>query len=472
MNRESQPRSIDISRARRAAPRAPQPPVRPAAFQHAAPAAEPEPSAPPQPAETQAQGLEATVPFDRVPKAAAADKPAREKKPRGKRRWPKVVALALCAVLLVAGGGYWYLTNRLRGDAGSITANKDLEAFVPPKLTENQMNLLILGLDWEDEETGQRDPDHPMTDMILYAQLDTEKNTLTMLQIPRDCFVGAEYDQYTNHTCKINGLYAWGEDQKNRVQNLADVLADQLKLKVDHYVTIDMDSFKALFDAFGGPEWALEINVPYDMYDYDEDGNVISYLPAGPRYLKADELEFFLRCRKTLTRGDYDRLNNQRIFYSALFQYLRTMSVSEMARLMPWALNYVQTDIDPMQCVALGLAMMKIPGENITIGRLPVYGTQEYYVSDKNYLVSQIPAQETADFLNEYFRPAEAPVSADQLNLSLLTEGRGGVVEPEMSHMNDDGTVAEGVPEEEAPVSGVSTGDGEPASSAPAEPAA
>lgn len=397
---------------------------------------------------------------------------ARAKRAPGRRRWPKVLAAVLCLVLAVGGGGYWYLANRLKGNAGSITANKGLEEFVPPELTENQMNLLILGLDWEDDETGQRDPDHPMTDMILYAQLDTEKNTLTMLQIPRDCFVGAEYDPYTNRTCKINGLYAWGEDQKNRVQNLADVLADQLKLKVDHYVTIDMDSFKAMFDAFGGPEWALEINVPYDMYDYDENGNVLSYLPAGPRYLKADELEFFLRCRKTLTRGDYDRLNNQRIFYSALFQYIRTMSISEMGRLMPWALTYVQTDIDPMQCVALGLAMMKIPGENITIGRLPVYGTQEYYTSDKDYLVSQIAPQETADFLNQYFRPAEAPVSVEQLNIQLLTEGRGGVVEPEMSHMNSDGTVAEGVPEPAASAVPPAASESASAPSLPAEPAA
>ena len=92
-----------------------------------------------------------------------------------------------------------------------------------------------------------------------------------------------------------------------------------------------------------------------------------------------------------------------------------------------------------------------------------------YKRQDQDYLVSQIAPQETAAFLNQYFRPAEAPVSAQQLNVQLLTEGRGGVVEPEMSHMNGDGTVTEGVPE---PSASAPEPDAPESVSAPAEPAA
>ena len=129
-----------------------------------------------------------------------------------------------------------------------------------------------------------------------------------------------------------------------------------------------MQSLQEMFDAFGGPEWALEVYVPVTM-EYDG-----SRLEAGYQYLKGKELEFFLRQRKdesATPRGDYDRLNNHRYFYSALFKYMRTMSITEMMKLVPWALKYVNTSIEPLQCVALGLALMKVPNENIAIGRIP-----------------------------------------------------------------------------------------------------
>lgn len=407
-------------------------------------------------------------------RASSAPRPAAKTAPRAKKKTGagklalRVLAVMMCIVVAAAGGLYWYVSQMLNGgEGGRIQNAQGLDEVVPPELTKDQMNILILGLDYDESGDAQRSKDFPMTDMILYAQFDKKENSLRMLQIPRDSFVGAEYDQYTAGTGKINGVYAFGPDQDNKVQNLVDVLNDQLKLKVDGYVTIDMQSLQEMFDAFGGPEWALEVYVPVAM----EYGG--SRLEAGYQYLKGEELEFFLRQRKdesATPRGDYDRLNNQRYFYSALFKYMRTMTIPEMMKLVPWALKYVNTSIEPLQCVALGLALMKVPNENIAIGRIPVYASQSRH---NGQLCSEIAAPEAADFLNTYFRPPDAPVSADRLNIQSLGLAGTQVIDPEMSHMGAEGMVEAGAGAAGAPpASSAADAGGIPADGSAAQPAA
>ena len=169
--------------------------------------------------------------------------------------------------------------------------------------------------------------------------------------------------------------------------------------------------------------------------------------------LRGEDLEFFLRCRKGpgMASGDYDRLENQKYFYSALFRYVRTMSVTEMVKIMPVCVKYVNTNMPMNTCIALGLEFLSggVPDENIVIGRLPVYGMQVYYTDsalEDKPLITNVPAQETADFLNRYFRPADAPVAAEELNIPTFGDPAewGGVSMGTMSHMAADGTVEEG----------------------------
>ena len=207
------------------------------------------------------------------------------------------------------------------------------------------MNILVLGLDYDNEQNANeaelgvvRSKENPMADMLLYVQYNKKTRQVRMLQVPRDMFVVTDesWHGYTMGTGKINAVFAHGPNE-NKVQNIVDVFNRQLKLPVDHYITIDMEHFKDMFEAFGGEEWALEVYVPTEL-NYYRNGVLQSHLDPGYQYLKAEELEFFLRCRedaKNTPRGDFDRLNNQRYFYSALFRYMRTMSVGEMMRLVP-----------------------------------------------------------------------------------------------------------------------------------------
>ena len=361
------------------------------------------------------------------------------------------IALRAGTLCLCAGGFYLYARAKLNGGNAAVQNASGINELVPPELQEEQMNILVLGLDYDNEQNANeaelgvvRSKENPMADMLLYVQYNKKTRQVRMLQVPRDMFVVTDesWHGYTMGTGKINAVFAHGPNE-NKVQNIVDVFNRQLKLPVDHYITIDMEHFKDMFEAFGGEEWALEVYVPTEL-NYYRNGVLQSHLDPGYQYLKAEELEFFLRCRedaKNTPRGDFDRLNNQRYFYSALFRYMRTMSVGEMMRLVPWALNYVETDIDPVQCVALALSVMEVPDANISMGRLPMYGTQTYY--NTYHYVSDVAPQQAAGFLNQYFRPADASVSASELNIQLPADVSqlGAVIDPELSQMGTDGTV-------------------------------
>ena len=73
----------------------------------------------------------------------------------------------MCIVVVGAAGLYWYVSHMLNGgEGGQIQNAQGLDEVVPPELTKDQMNILILGLDYAESGDAERSKDFPMTDMI------------------------------------------------------------------------------------------------------------------------------------------------------------------------------------------------------------------------------------------------------------------------------------------------------------------
>ncbi|MEG2698164.1 MAG: LCP family protein [Ruthenibacterium sp.] len=312
------------------------------------------------------------------------------------------VMCATFAVLLVCYIGLRVFASTIINTGEGGTTAKEYRT--PPQFAKDQLNMLMLGIDYTAEDGQGRSP-NGNTDMIMYVRFNFADNTIRMLQIPRDTFVGL--DEMTGNTGKINALYANGADKENRVNNLANVLYEQYKLPVDNYVSIDMDSLRNIVDLFGG----IDVYVTEEMQDPGTD----SYIPAGMQHLSGAASEFFLRNRKQYATSDIRRLENQRYFYSALFRLVRTSPWQEIVKLVPVVQQYVNTDLDAMDCAALGIKLLKIPSSQIMICRLPVGGALERY-HDLDTTVCAVP--QTAELLNQYFRPLEAPVTEAELNIA------------------------------------------------------
>ncbi|MGD9559113.1 MAG: LCP family protein [Oscillospiraceae bacterium] len=347
----------------------------------------------------------------------AARRPAAPKKPPKKRRRGRIVAIVcLCLVLVIAGGlftGYTLLANQISGEkteAGELLPENKTET-IPEYTGKNIICGLICGIDY-DAPTGDSfltEDKIGNTDLILYLMYDTEKNVPHLLQIPRDTYVGDHLS--TGNSVKINSLYRNAEDTNNRMAALADVLYDQLGLPTDFYITIDMDGVKEIIDIVNATGEFL-VYVPGDIEHPDYPGQV---LEKGWRAFTGSEADFFLRNRNYADQ-DVSRLQTQQYFYSALFREFKQLAPSDLLMWMKVLLYRVKVGgISPLEIGGLAQKALGVQGQDIVFVRPPVTGA--WYGDEQ--LVALVP-DETADLLNEYFRPEGHSLSVDELDIYTL----------------------------------------------------
>ncbi len=106
----------------------------------------------------------------------------------------------------------------------------------------------------------------------------------------------------------------------------------------------------------------------------------------------------------------------QRYFYAALFARMRSMTVWDIAKLLPVITSQMETDLSATELVSVAVSMLKISSSNIMFCQAPVYMGQAISYNGNSTVV--VARQETADLLNEYFRENTGPVDASQLNIA------------------------------------------------------
>jgi len=95
-------------------------------------------------------------------------------------------------------------------------------------------NFLVMG---KDQTSG-------LFDVIIVVSYDTEKQQINALQIPRDTYASYTSSVYR----KINGaVYSLGGEEA-----FAEFLSSTLGIKIDHYVTTDLDTIAKTIDKLGG----------------------------------------------------------------------------------------------------------------------------------------------------------------------------------------------------------------------------
>ncbi len=359
--------------------------------------------------------------------------PAEQKRLKAARRKRRairagIIAGGLVLVLsVVVLAGYISLSNRISGrntQAGTVPIEQGTAAMFPDYAGKGIVNFLVCGIAYDDD-----DPTDTVgnTDMILYCHYDTVNNKVAIMQIPRDVFVGAEVE--TGGTYKINGLYRNATDSENRVAALTAVLADQFKLPVDFYVTIDMAAVREIVDIKGG----LDVYVPVDIDD-TRDENAGTMIPQGWHRFNGTDLEVLLRNRYSAAYNqqyDIARLRTQQYVYSALYREFTSLAPQDLIMWMDVLTYRVKTDNDLMGLGSLATKALQLQGSDITMVR-PACGAAMYEGSACVSLV----AEEMADVLNTYFRAEGQVVTAAEMDVQELPMSLG-VVETEIKTMTD-----------------------------------
>ena len=349
------------------------------------------------------------------------------KKPKKKKKgsWWKTLLIVVLVLAIIFGGAFAIITNALKPNGGISGTTISSIVNTPKEYQGKEFNLLVVGIDrsTEDGSVSSDGVNDGMTDMIMWLHFDNENKSVSMLQIPRNIMVTTDRSVSGNY--QINAVAkTQGNSGYNNIDALAQLLYDQFKLECDGYVSIRLEALSELIDILGG----IDVNVP-EAIDYRKvEGGGNSYLPAGYQRLTGAQAEFFLRARKTYGTSDLKRLEVQRYFYSALFARLRSMTVVDIARMLPFMLTYVETDLSVSELVSVAVSMLKIHSDKICLARVPVYmgGNLVWPLNvEKPNSVVVVAKQETADVLNQYFRAADRQVDASELNVCQALDTSG-----------------------------------------------
>lgn len=170
---------------------------------------------------------------------------------RRQRRIKKRVIFAL--VIFVVIVALIAAVNLLKSSPAS-----PFKGIIKEKQAE-QMNLLLLGVGGGTHEG----PD--LTDTIIYANLDSKTQRVTLASIPRDLWI-------TDLHAKINTAYTFGEEKKTGGGILLAKATVQkiINKPIDHVIKIDFAGFSKGVDLMGGLD--IDVARSFDDYAYPVEG--------------------------------------------------------------------------------------------------------------------------------------------------------------------------------------------------------
>lgn len=339
-------------------------------------------------------------------KGAAGDGGKKGGKKKKKGTWWKVLLGTLLVLALIFGGTFALIMHALRPETGgSITLSQLINT--PKEYAGKEFNVLLIGIDRTGGSGGETNDG--LTDMIMWMHFNNETGELKMLQIPRNTMVTTDASYSSNY--QINGIAkTQGTGGANDLNALCVKVADMFQVSIDGYVCIQLEKLVELVDIVGGVECYIPETIDYSTVK----GGGNSKLEQGYHILNGEQAEFFLRARKTYANSDLGRLNAQRYFYAAMFAKLRSMTVWDIAKNLPFYLSMVDTSMSISDLVSVAVSLMNVSSDKITLAQVPVYMGNIMYNGNDVVIVAR---QETADLLNTYYRENTGPVDAADLNI-------------------------------------------------------
>ncbi|MEH6949013.1 LytR family transcriptional regulator [Bacillus sp. JJ634] len=222
-----------------------------------------------------------------------------EKRKKKKKKWPKIVGIAILLFILAGGAFAYNVWNVLNKSVNSMYTDLDRNSEKRTNELEltkqDPFSVLLLGVDERDGDSGR-------SDSMIVLTVNPELKSVKMLSIPRDTrteIVGH------NTTDKINHAYAFGGTNMSM-----DTVEHFLDIPIDYFLEINMDGFKDIVDAVGGITVQNNLDFTY--------GNV--HFAKGTIKLNGEEALKYSQMRYEDPNGDFGRQERQRQIIQAVIK--------------------------------------------------------------------------------------------------------------------------------------------------------
>ena len=197
------------------------------------------------------------------------------------------------------------------------------------------INVLLIG---EDNEDGSH-----RSDSTMLVSVNTKTKKITISSFLRDSYTymdinGSERFDKTNHS------YAWGGAAK-----LMEILSNNYKIEIDHYVAIDYESFVAAVDALGG------ISVPITETEaryMNRTTRVKGFTSGESVHLTGEQALIYARIRKL--DSEVERTRRQRELISSLINKVKDSTIGDLNNAIQTFLPYVTTNYKTSEIISLG----------------------------------------------------------------------------------------------------------------------
>lgn len=331
---------------------------------------------------------------------------------RKKKNWSttKKVVLSLVMVLVILIGTvlgfYKHIKNKIYVKKEPSISNNDSEF----KEVEGITNVLLIGVD-------ARDLDEPCrSDSMIIATLDNNNKKVKLTSLFRDTLV----DIPGHGEAKLNAAYMLGGPEL-----LMKTVKETYNVSIDKYIIINFWGFETIVDYIGG----IEVDVKdYQLEELNKyigestGGNDCPVEKAGIQTLNGKQALSYARIRYNV--GDeYERTDRQREVIFKVIEKLQNTKPSKYLGIMNTMLEYIKTNIDPLQALNMAYTIYKFPSLDVEQLQIPLVAlseTRNYKELGSVFLMDRLQnASILYNFIYENKYPNEEEFNYDSLKTEL-----------------------------------------------------
>ena len=329
-----------------------------------------------------------------------------------KKKWSttKKVVLSLLAVLVILVGTvlgfYQHVKNKIYIEKEPSISKSDTEFQEVKGIT----NVLLIGVD-------ARDLDEPCrSDSMIIATLDNNNKKVKLTSLFRDTLV----DIPGHGEAKLNSAYMLGGPEL-----LMKTVKETYNVSIDKYIIINFWGFETIVDYIGG----IEVDVKdYQLEELNKyigestGGNDCPVEKTGIQTLNGKQALSYARIRYNV--GDeYERTDRQREVIFKVIEKLQNTKPSKYLGVMNTMLEYIKTNIDPLEALNMAYTIYKFPSLDVEQLQIPLVAlseTRNYKELGSVFLMDRLQnASILYNFIYENKYPNEEEFNYDSLKTEL-----------------------------------------------------
>ena len=236
-------------------------------------------------------------------------------------------------------------------DSSTIKNTETPNSIIAEEELSSDITYILITWKW----WGNHDaPD--LTDTLILMWIDSDKQNISMLSIPRDLYV--EYPK-TQDVGKINEIYFHGLQrwQEQAMDELTKKITEITWKNIDYYVNLDFQGFVNIVDILGGVDVTLEENFVDNNYPDGNFGYKTFILKKWSWTLDGEVALMYARSR--YSTSDFDRSLRQQEIIASLKQKISQLGYfkdrKKIIELYGTVWKYIDTNIPLSEIITLAL---------------------------------------------------------------------------------------------------------------------